>query len=147
MYPQSLLTPFPTNHFPTNFVGHLEFLHELQKCIYVRYTWRIFDPPGYLQSQIPIFSKIVFFAIFGGHLDFLHKTQKQKKNTLIYETLHFGYSYFTSMEKHIIHRKMFISTKSLIPFGTLCFCCAKPISFSLEKQYSSFGCYCKSVHG
>ena len=42
------------------------------------------------------------------------------------------------MEKHIKHRKMVISTNSLILIGMLCFCYAKTIYFSLAKQYSSF---------
>ena len=42
------------------------------------------------------------------------------------------------MEKnHIKQRKVVISTKSLILIGTLCFCYAKTIPFSLAKQCSS----------
>ena len=46
------------------------------------------------------------------------------------------------MEKHIKHKKMVISTKSLTLIETLCFRCAKTISFfSLAKQYSSYYIY------
>ena len=47
------------------------------------------------------------------------------------------------MEKYSKHRKMVISTKSLILIGMLCFCCAKTISFSIAKQYSNLNA-CKN---
>ena len=40
--------------------------------------------------------------------------------------------------KHIKQSKIVISAKSSMLTGTLCFCCAKAISFSLAKQCYSF---------
>ena len=65
--------------------GHLEFLHELQKCIYLRYGWKLLTP-SYVQSQLAIFSKIILFPVLVAILNFFI--------TFIYETLHFENSYF-----------------------------------------------------
>ena len=75
-----------------------------------------------------IFPKIVFPPFSATILNFCIKIKK----AYISETLH-----FCIIENPIKQRNLVVSTQSLILIGTLCFCFAKTISFSLAKQYSS----------
>ena len=67
---------FPKNRFPTIFGGHLEFLRNMQKCIYLRNSVRqsdfdeIFYPQGICIVYGCVFSKIVFLPFLVAILNF-----------------------------------------------------------------------------
>ena len=70
---------FRKNCFPAIFGGHLEFLHKMQKCIYLRNGLRFLTLR--VSAEIGI-CKNRFLAIFGGHMEFLCKTQKHISETV-----------------------------------------------------------------
>ena len=112
----------------------------------------------YAELSETFWPKII--SIFGGHLFKMHletvrggvistKFLVHRVYRVICHSLKktFSCHFFTGrfnicihFEKHFQHSKIVISAKSLMPIGTLYFCCAKTISFSLAKQYSSFSC-------
>ena len=107
------------------------------------------------------FCQKYFPAIFGSHLEFLRKSTKAHLSWKWCNILHFNkvwapppppppgvlsHSFRKTFSCHFLQLEIFdkwksikqsqivISAKSLMFSGTLCFCCANTISFSLAKK-------------
>ena len=80
-----LLATFPKIVFPPFLVSHLEFLHKMQKCIYLVNGERqsnfngIFDQQGICKVYWHFSPKIVFLPFLTPIFNFGIKTQKQAK--------------------------------------------------------------------
>ena len=83
----SLLTTFTKNHFPVTFGSHLEFLHKMQKCIYLGNGARlsdfdeIFYPQGICIVYWQLFAKVASPPLLEAVMNFRvkHKSTLSRK--------------------------------------------------------------------